>query len=238
MATHYRTLGFIIKKTDRGETDQFLTIYTKDFGKLEILGKAIRKITSKLKAGAQLFYLSEIEFIQGKTQKTLTDAVVIEKFKNVRNNLEKLETAYKISDALDNLVKGQEQDENLWNLLKEVFDKLNNYKLEIVYYYFLWNLLSLLGYQFDLFRCSICQKKLSPRKIIFDPEEGLTDNDCYKKINSQSKLGTEILPDTIKILRLLTKQDWKTILRLNISEIQLTLLRSFSENYLSCLTNK
>ena len=98
MATHYRTQGFIVKKTDRGETDQLLTIYTKDFGKLEILGKAIRKVKSKLRGGAELFYFSEIEFIQGKTNKTLTDANLIESFPNIRKNLKKLAIAHKIAE--------------------------------------------------------------------------------------------------------------------------------------------
>ena len=87
MFVHHRTSGFILKKVDRKETDQLLTIYTKDFGKLEILAKAIRKISSKLKSGAEIFYLSEIEFIQGKTRKTLTDAILIEKFENLRKDL-------------------------------------------------------------------------------------------------------------------------------------------------------
>ena len=161
MAVHYRTQGFIIKKTDRGEANQLFTIYTKDFGKLEILGKAIRKIKSKLRGGTELFYLSETEFIQGKTHKTLTDAILIESFPNIRQDLNKLTVAHKISETLDNLIKGEEPDEEIWQLLTETFEKLNKDKLEIIYYYFLWNLLSILGYQTELYQCLICQKKLS-----------------------------------------------------------------------------
>lgn len=46
MFVHYRTQGLFIKEEDRGEANQLFTIFTKDFGKLEILGKAIRKISS------------------------------------------------------------------------------------------------------------------------------------------------------------------------------------------------
>ncbi|MBI2041661.1 MAG: recombination protein O N-terminal domain-containing protein, partial [Candidatus Nealsonbacteria bacterium] len=87
MAVHYRTEGIFLKKSDRAESDELFFVYTKDFGGLKVLGKAIRKITSKLKGGAQPFYLSEIEFIQGKTYKTLTDAVLIESFQNIRKDL-------------------------------------------------------------------------------------------------------------------------------------------------------
>jgi len=146
MAVHYRTQGFILKKTDLREADQVFSIYTKDFGKIEILAKAIRKIKSKLRSGAELFYLSETEFIQGKSYKTLTDAIIIDKFGNIREDLERLKIAHQIAETADSLIKGQEQDENIWNLLNEVFQKLENYELriknyELVYHYFVWNFL-------------------------------------------------------------------------------------------------
>ena len=147
MFVNYRTQGIILKKEDRGEANQLFTIYTKDFGKLEIFGKAIRKISSKLRAGADIFYLTDIEFIQGKAHKTLTDAVLIEKFENIRSDLNKLKITYQISEILDELIKGQESDEEIWDLLNKTFQRLNNLKLKIknwklIYYYFLWNFLS------------------------------------------------------------------------------------------------
>ena len=179
MFLHYRTQGFILKKTNRGEADRIFTIYTKDFGKLEILCKAIRKISSKLRSGTELFYLSEIEFIQGKTHKTLTDVILIESFPILRKDPERLSIAYRISEVLDNLVKGQEADEGIWKLLNETFTELNNLKIEneklkIIYYYFLWNLLSISGYQPELYNCSLCQKNLLSGKLYFNlREEGI-----------------------------------------------------------------
>ena len=172
MFTHYRTLGLILKKENRGETDQLFTFYTRDFGKIEILGKAIRKISSKLRSGADIFYLSEIEFIQGKAYKTLTDAILIGKFENLRKDLKRLAVAYKISEVLNDLVKNEEKDEKIWRLILETFDKLDNLSLFpvnyfLIYYYFLWNFFSILGYAPEIYHCSICQKKLYPGRLYF-----------------------------------------------------------------------
>ena len=222
MFIHYRTQSFILKKIDRGEVDRIFTIYTKDFGKLELLAKAERKIKSKLRGGLELFYLSEIEFIQGKTHKTLTDAILIDKFKNLRRDLKRLAIAYKISEVLDNLVKDQEPDEKIWQLLNEVFSKLNsleikNSKLEILYHYFLWNLLSILGYQPELYNCSLCQKKVTPEKLYFSQKEGgLICPSCFRKIGVPSGSGQEVKPETIKILRIILKKDWPTLSKLKI----------------------
>ncbi len=220
MFIHYRTQGFILKKIDRGEANRLFTIYTKNFGKLELLAKAIRKIKSKLRGGLEIFYLSEIEFIQGKTHKTLTDVIPINNFPNIRNDLERLRIAYQISEVSDSLIKGQEQDQEIWELLNETFEKLNNYTLNpktytLIYYYFIWNFLSLLGYQLELYYCSLCQKKLIPESIYFSlREKCLICSRCRRKLKPESLLVFS--PDTIKIIRILLEKDWATLKRLKI----------------------
>ena len=63
MAVHYKTKGFILKKEDRLESDRIFTVFTYDFGRIEIFGKAIRRIASKLKGGIDIFSLSEITLL-------------------------------------------------------------------------------------------------------------------------------------------------------------------------------
>ncbi len=240
MFIRYRTLGLILKKEDRGEADQLFTIYTKDFGRLEILAKGIRKITSKLRSGVDIFYLSEIEFIQGKVYKTLTDAILIEKFEGLRKNLLKLKIASKISEFFDNLVREVEADEKIWQLLTETLEKLNNSQpttdsLQLIYYYFLWNLLSILGYKPELYLCLLCQKKLKPEILYFSPKEGgIICHNCFKK----NKLAIAIKPEIVKILREILKRDWKILSRLKVEKSCLESLKKVSENYLSKILEK
>lgn len=138
------------------------TVYTRDFGKLDILGKAIRKIKSKLRSGAEPFYLSEVEFIQGKGYKTLTDAILIEKFPDIRKDLKRLSIARQITGVLDTLVSKEEKDKQIWQLIKETFEKLDSLKkIETIYYYFFWNLVSVMGYQPEFQNCSINEKKVN-----------------------------------------------------------------------------
>ena len=210
MAVHYRSHGIFLKKSARGEADELFAVYTKDFGKLNISGKAIRKTTSKLRGGAELFYLSDIEFIQGKSSKILTDAVLIENFKNTRHDLAKLRVAHKIAELLNGLAAKEEKDEKLWGLLLEVFNKLDNWKienslefgnwkLEILYYYFFWHLVSILGYRPDISGCSIGGQKIN----------------C----------------DAVKIIKIILKEDWHILSRLKIEPIHWKLLEAISKWY-------
>ncbi|MEK9134748.1 MAG: DNA repair protein RecO [Patescibacteria group bacterium] len=218
MFIHYRGRGLIFKKEERGEADLLFTVYTKDFGKLEILGKSVRKIASKLRPSAEVFYLSEIEFIQGKIQKTLTDATLVDKFSGIRGDLKKIRIAHKISEVLDNLIKGQEPDEKIWRLLIETFQKLNDLKLpaqgwsasggEIIYCYFYWNFISILGYRPELYHCVRCRKKIITERNYLVPEEGgIICGSCKSE-------GRNISPEAIKILRIILKRDWATLFKL------------------------
>lgn len=258
--THYRTEGIFLKKEGRGEADQLFSIFTKDFGKLEILGRAIRKITSKLRAGSDLFYLSEIEFIQGKTHKTLTDAILIDKFKKIREDPERLNLVYQIAEVLNSLLGWEERDSAIWELLNESFQRLNNLKLEIrnsleirnlkleiIYYYFLWNLFSILGHKPELYSCPVCGEKLLPETFYFVPKEGgVVCWKCLKKIkeepafaeasaNKEKKPMKEITVDTVKILRLFLSEDWGVLPRIKTTEETKRNLKEISELYLGFL---
>lgn len=241
MFVNYRTQGFILKKENRGEADELLTIYTKDFGKLEILGKAIRKISSKLRSGIEIFYLSEIEFIQGKTYKTLTDALLINKFENIRKDLKRLKIAYQIISSFNELIKGQEPDEKLWQFLLEIFEQLNNLNFSIsnfqlIYYYFLWNFFSILGYEPDLYHCSFCQKKIILEKLFFNlkggGEEGVGGGIICQQCQKFVKSIKEVKVETIKILRIILKKDWNLLKRLKIEKLFFQELKEISKNYL------
>ncbi|MBZ9572336.1 DNA repair protein RecO [Patescibacteria group bacterium] len=236
MAIHYRTQGIILKKEDLREADRVFTFFTRDFGKLELLARGERKIKSKLRAGLELFYLTDIEFIQGKTYKTLTDTSLIDNFKNIRKNLERLKIANLIAEILNDFLKGEEKDENLWELLNDIFLKLNNLVsknlLSLLYYYFFWNFFSILGYEPQLYNCTLCQKKIKPETLYFSPEEGgIICPHCFKKEKKIKKIDLNI----VKILRLILKKDWNTLKRIKIERPFKKELKDVSENYLSLI---
>ncbi len=238
MFTHYRTRGFIVKKADSGETNCLFSVYTKDFGRLELLARSVRKIKSKLRSGLDIFYLSEIEFIQGKAYKTLTDAILIKKFENIRKDLKKLKIAYQIFEIFDNLVRGQEPDEEIWQLLKETLERLDKLeaagqnKLKIIYYYFFWNILSLLGYRPELYHCSFCQEKISSGEIFFDLKNGgLICSQCGKKEKKENLI--EVSREMIKIIRILLDRNWSVLERLKVDDKDFDLLKKVSSQSFS-----
>ena len=225
MFIHYRTKAFFLNEQDRGEANRLFTVFTNDFGKLKIFGKAIRKIKPKLRAGTEIFSLSEIEFIQGKSHKTLTDIILIDRFKNIKEDPKKLKVAFQVAETLDSFLEEEEKDDEIWQLLKEIIQRLDNCSLKtknylLIYYYFFWNLVSILGYKPELYHCSACQKKLFPHNLYFSSKEGgIVCKSCFQKMDKKTKdFYSEINVNVVKILRLIIEKNWNILKQLKIRE--------------------
>lgn len=235
MKNHYKARAFVFKKGDVNESDRVFSVFTDGFGRLDIFAKAIRKNASKLRSGIDTFFISEIEFIQGKNRKTLTDAIAIEKFDNIHNDLDRFTVANGIGRILDNFIKGEEKDEEVFRLLSEVFLKLNQQDLKVkncilTYYYFLWNALSLLGYRPEVQKCNVCQENFNPYNIYFSEKSGgIICKKCLCQDNSAQKINS----DVVKVLRLIFNKEWQVVSKLKIEPDSQKLFEKVSDSYYS-----
>ena len=230
MTVVYKTKGFVFKKEDKSEANRIFTIFTKDFGKINVLGRAIRKIHSKLRSGIDIFYLSEIEFVEGKHQKTLTDAVLLNKpsvtFKNGN-----ILVAQRISSLLENFVKGQEKDDKIFQEIEKMLNAIygNTAKIsgELVYQYFFWNFLSSQGYHFNVNVCASCRARLNPYAVYFSAKEGgVICKPCIHKDEASFKINS----DVVKILRIILAKKWDVLLKLKIDDLSRIMLENISQD--------
>jgi DNA repair protein RecO (recombination protein O) len=238
MAIYYKSQGLFVNKIDRGEADQIFKIYTKDFGKLSILAKAVRKTKSKLRGGADFLYLSDIEFIQGRNQKTLTDANLVENFPGIKSSFKKMETACNISKVVDMLTGLEENDKKIWYLLKGALsemEKTEEEKLDILYCYFLWNFFSLIGYLPELYRCSACNKKIIPGVLHFSPSEG--GMICWQ-CSLPAVDSFQIDQDLIKVLRVALSNNWNAFCRIKMDNRLKKSFKKISQDYLKEVLGK
>lgn len=120
-----KTEAIILKTADLGETDRLLTIYTKEFGKIKVIAKGIKKLESKLRYSLEPFSWSHLILIEGKNFQIVKDAILINQFLNIRNDLDKLKIAKEIIDFVDEAIIGEEQDKNIWNLFTKTLAQLN-----------------------------------------------------------------------------------------------------------------
>lgn len=147
-----KTTGIVIKKQNKKESDQLLTVITKEFGKVVFAAKGVRKESAKLAGHLGLFNMSEIDFVFGRQQRVITSAVERESFAVLKKDPAKVQAAKHAADLVDRCLLSDEPDERVFNLVLGALDylnrkDLNQFELKMFLRYLEFKLLSLLGYE-------------------------------------------------------------------------------------------
>ena len=96
-----------------------------------------------MRSSADVFYYSKIEFIQGRYNKTLTDALLIDRFKMLEQNMAASEQALRIAQAIDCFLPYSQKEPAVWPLVKESFFNLNYFSRKegagmLVFHHFIY----------------------------------------------------------------------------------------------------
>ena len=143
------THAIIIKRRNHREADRMLTLYTEDLGKVTALAKGIRKIDSKRKGQLELLNEINVQLVEGKLWYIVAQVELLESFRELKSSLETTQWAYYISEITEKIIPENEQNENLYKMLKKTYQFIQEYKsFDIVNAYNL-KLLKMLGYYSD-----------------------------------------------------------------------------------------
>lgn len=223
-----------MRHENRGESDQVFWVYSRDFGKIAVMAKGIRKLNSKLRGSTQVFYLSEIEFVQGRGRKTLVDAVRVEKFAGLRESFLKLRLAHRFVRIFCHLVKSPIAEEALWQRLSRFFSEIDGAsflpnKAQLFYYFSFWRLLTALGYRPELYRCVFCRRKIAAPETFWQSRDGgLICRNCSGRSAPRPR---SVSAPAIKIIRFFLTHEWPMVRRLKAEPLVLREIKVISQNY-------
>lgn len=221
MFSRYKTEAIPLLKREKGEADRRITFFSRQFGRIEVVGRGIRKIDSKLRSGVPPFSLSRIEFIQGRYFKILTFAQRDESFEGLKNNLPRLRIAYKMRDFLLDLVTEPQKDSRTWSFLLRSLRRLGEIEpsqplLKTLYFTFAWRLLSLLGYGPRLRRCLSCGKKVEADKEVVFKRGGVVCSAC-----ARGKREKKVEPGVLDLLRAMKEESFSSLFPLEVKKEEL-----------------
>ncbi len=240
MSRTYTTTGIILKRRDYQENDRLFCLYTKDFGKIEVVAKGTKKITSKLKGYLEPFYLVKLMIAKGKVFDKLANCNTIKSYDNLRNDPSLLGFALinYLAEGTDGLISGQTLQTDKFNLLLETLDILEKEIINdvaekkerllfIANLYFL-KLLALLGYQPEIQRCVNCHKGILLPKNIFDfSRGGLVCEDCKKICLIEDYI--RVSDGVIKVLQLAKEKPLEYFIHLPVEITDLKSLNNVVE---------
>lgn len=139
------TEGLILKRVNFGEADRVLTVLTDRLGKISVIARGVRKITSRRAGNIELLNRVKLHLFKTKNY-TLTEAESLETFKGLKNNLSLSTVAFHILELIDRLVPEGQRNPNLYHLVVAVLQILEKNPRQIFIRAFEVKLLSMLGF--------------------------------------------------------------------------------------------
>ncbi|MGN1400762.1 MAG: DNA repair protein RecO [Bacillus sp. (in: firmicutes)] len=190
--------GIVIRRTDYGENNKIITIYTREWGKVGVMARGANKPKSRFSAITQLFYYGYFLVQRSSGLSSLSQAESIESFRHIREDI--ISTAYGsyIIELLDKGTDDRKPNPYLFELLYQTLNAINEgYDPEVIRFIFEMKMLSVLGIPPILDSCASCGE--TEGEFSFSIREGgFLCHQCSGK--DPYRLQTS--PQIIKLLRL------------------------------------
>lgn len=222
--------AIVLRVTDYNDRDALLTVLTRNYGKLTIKARGLRRKNSPLIAPCQLLAYGEFTLFEYKGQYTINEAHSIELFQGLRRDLGKLSLGTYFAQAAEVLSQEDLPNPELLSLVLNclyALDKLGKDEL-LVKSVFELRSAAIAGYTPDLFGCHVCGSQ-SP--TLFDISGGTLL--CENCSGSAAGIRMPITAAVLDAMRYITCCDAKKMFSFAIGKEALEQLSAITEAYLT-----
>jgi DNA repair protein RecO (recombination protein O) len=211
----YRTEAIVLRRTDFGEADRLLTVFTPERGKLRLVAKGARKPSSRKSGHVELLSHGQFLVAMGRDLDIVTQAETLEPFLPLREDLGRMTYGHYLAELADAFTAERDENRPLFYLLKDALGWLCDAgDLPLVARYYEVHLLGLVGYQPQLFICGGCKKRLEPEVNYLSAAEG----SVFCRKCGYDRVGTtELSVNALKVLRFLQTGEWEICRLLRLS---------------------
>lgn len=221
----YRTKAIVLKTKKLGESDQILHLYSEDRGPLHAVAKSARKLNNSFGSKAQSLSCSEYLIGEGKNLDIISQAKLINDFRNIKSDYESLNLAYFILDSFEQISVNDSNYQEPFRLLYDSLTKMDSNKSLhenlILSLKYLWDLIEMHGYKPDLHSCALSHKSRAQNSIpsYFDFESGaITSISAYEdfiKVNPYQDWIRNLNPEVFKFILALESKNLEASLNEN-----------------------
>jgi DNA repair protein RecO (recombination protein O) len=120
----YTAEGIILKRKPTGEADRIVTIFTRQYGKIRILARGIRKITSRRASHLEVFTHGIYTIHGGHFMDLVSEASTVRSGSLFDTDETRLGYAYCISELVDQLLAERQEHEDVFYLLRDGLNAL------------------------------------------------------------------------------------------------------------------
>ena len=224
------SLGIVLKTHPYKESDSLVTVYFKDYGKMTLIARGVKKLKSKNASACQSLTLSEFTFIPRNGLSTMIKASSVDFYRYIKENLE-LE-AY-ASYFMEFVLKNEEDNQpdlEIFDTLKKSLDALNHgYPYPLVYLLYNAFILKRCGMALQVDGCVRCLRQDHIAGISLE-DGGFVCHDCLSLHDKQ------LDKVTLKAFRHINKLTIDSIDQLKVPDESIDLLLEIMDYYVDEMT--
>jgi DNA repair protein RecO (recombination protein O) len=208
----FRTEAIILRRSDFGEADRLLTLFTPAQGKIRVLAKGARKPTSRKGGHVELFARVDALVTKGRDLDILAQVEMVEPHVALHEDLHRAAYASHAVELLDRFSGEGEENANAYKLLRATLGHLcEDVDLRLTARFYELHLLTWVGYRPELFSCVVGREEITAQDQYFSYMDGGAVCPAHARQEMQPiSLGA------LKVLRYLQTRDFETIRVLNV----------------------
>ncbi len=151
-----KTDAIVLRGRKQGDTSKLATLYTRNFGKIDVIAKGAREQKSKFKGALEMFAYSYVVLYKSERPDALhllSDAGLHEPNLGILRSLERIETATNIVELVLRSMHDEEANQELFELLVSTLDAIAKWEAldaRAVQFRFYLTFAKLMGFEVDL----------------------------------------------------------------------------------------
>jgi DNA repair protein RecO (recombination protein O) len=167
-----RVEALVLRHSDWGEADRFLSLYTRELGKQRAIAKGARKLRSRKAGHIEPFMRVALMLARGRDLWIVTQAETVDAYQPLREDLLLTGYAAYVIELLDRFTYEEGENRALFQLVTDTLDRLTRDDPYLVLRYYEIRLLDLLGFRPELFYCVQCEREIRAEDQFFSAQHG------------------------------------------------------------------
>jgi len=220
------------------ETSLLIHFYTRNFGKITVLAKGIRKKKPYILSHFEPFVYQTISFYDNPRREIhiLGDSTIKESFPLIRFDFDKVCAASYMVELIDKITVAHDPNEDIFDIFLFCLCELKDMPIKKMLRYFEIKILSGLGLFPNLEKCVLCRNENNDTKLLFSAQHG--GMICQRQqCQTQSPDAIEISLGLSESMRYIQSKSLEEFNRFNLSrncEIEMQrLMQLFIEYHLN-----
>lgn len=217
----------VLKTDDFGDANRVVTLFTREFGKVEANAYGCRRVRSPLSGALQMFNHISAELSRGAKVDTIREADIIHFYDALTNDLERLAYASLFFEIVNRMTLPRQQELDTFDLLTKSLPVLSKRNPRVAALIGACQFMETSGVQLNFSRCVHCGRELDGDAAISLLDGGAVCMNCVDAAQD-SRPYPEALRRTFEIM---LGFDWRDETRLSFNSRQLNAAENFFVDY-------